>query len=1199
MELKTKLSLTEIRDVAGSRIIFDRGEDYYRRDRVTDVRLWKKEDEEQLTSCVKGSKRSPYTTSICIDNSSQVTEYDCTCPAYNSHYKACKHIVALLLYRYKNIESAAYTRMDGQGPFDENYAEDDFDDDSYEEEDVDKVIRKTETREVIGGIPDSMNKDAATNRNDVVNKLFENVYGHYGLRRTGKAAAAVFTDPRIKALINRYAMDDSARFAAGNDVKAVPKLELFDGAAYLSLTVGNSRQYIVKNIETFCNNIKAGTVVTYGKDLELIHHIDAFETESKPFVRFILKKQDEKDGYSALNGRYSEGYGSQHSGSGNEAYGPERDKRNLKLMPSGLDELFDLLARREVSIGVFGATASYGSYGAAGASGSAGKPSKLTDNTPEFYLEIKELPNKNGFSLSLPDCAYILGEKRIYLYFSEKSQFGKEHNLTNVLYRCSQDFSLGLKDLITARLGSRQPLLISNDDMTSFYGNVLSELEDIVEIKGDTAAMKQFAPDEMEAEFYLDSPISDAITAAVKYRYGSVEIDPHDDAILSPKGIARDEKRERRLDLVMNKYFKCYDPVKKFSFMQGDDDLIYHFVAEGMEELSRLGQIFVSDRLKNMNVKKPPQISVGVRLESDLLHIDLDTGGLPPDEAMEALNQYRQKRKYYRMKDGSFLRLDGSGFSELAEMVEGLGLTQKDLSKVQITVPRYRALYLDNLLRNSSNVTFQRNGHFKSLIRNMKAIDDSDFSVPESLDPIMRGYQKDGYRWLATMDDCGFGGILADDMGLGKTLQILSLLLSKKEEAQDCSALVVCPASLILNWQNEIQKFAPKLRVLIGIGSLAERKALLKRMDDCDVVITSYDLLKRDIERYREKEFRYHIIDEAQFIKNYGTQNAKAVKIIKSRQRFALTGTPVENRLSELWSIFDFLMPGYLYTYKKFKETYEIDIVKNENKEKAAILSRQIAPFMLRRLKRNVLKELPEKIESVVYSQMEGEQKRLYLANLARTKKEIRDKIKEGGFENNKIIILALLTRLRQICCHPSLCYDEYTDESAKLEVCVELLLEATSAGHKALLFSQFTSMLELIEKRLKKEGFSYCMLTGATAKEKRMEMVDRFNEDDTQVFLISLKAGGTGLNLTAADVVIHYDPWWNIAVQNQATDRTHRIGQKNSVQVYKLIEKGTLEEKILKLQENKKDLADAIIKDDMSGMGALTQEALLELLQP
>jgi len=1154
MYLKTRLSPITIKNIAGSQANYARGEEYFRKHRVMDVKLRKlNDDEERLSATIKGKSDFNYKTSVCLEAEGEIFDYDCTCPASKEYDKACKHIVALLLYRYYYTDSHSYKLVEGVY------------DDTVKQEGMDRFNRLL-----------SQNDLKTTNRGTLV-----------------------YTDPRIKTLISRFVMDDVARTAADKNVTVIPKLELYEGTAFLSITVGSTRQYVVKNIESFCNNIKTRSRVAYGKELELLHHIDSFEKESQPLVKFILHKQDEKGQYSRGNDSYAYRYGYNY---GNGGYSPERDKKTLKLMPSGVDELFDLMIGSDVIGGEVGIS-TFGSSRTGGGSssrigGGSSKPAKLVDKTQGFYLEIKELPQKKGFALYLPDCEYLLGEKHIYLYCDDKSKFGRENDLVNVLCRCNQDVSKKIKDLIIAKLESKQLLTISNDDMISFYVNVLAELKDVIDIRGDLHKIKKFAPDEMQANIYLDSPQNDAVTAVVKYQYGVVEIDPNDVASKPPKDIARDEKKERRIALVMNKYFKSYEQIQKFLFIQGNDDMIYQFISEGFAEIAKLSQVFASDRFKNMGIKRPPQISVGVRLESELLNIELDTKELPLDEAMDALNQYKQKRKYYRMKDGSFIKLDDAGFSELAEMVDGLGLSQKDLSTGQIAVPKYRAMYLDNLLKNSNNVTFERNGHFKSLIRNMKAIDDSDFSVPDSISCIMRGYQKDGYRWLATMDSYGFGGILADDMGLGKTIQMLSLLLSKKEEGQDCSTLVVCPASLVLNWQNEILKFAPQLSVLIIIGSLVERKALLKQMDDYDLVITSYDLLKRDVERYKDKVFRYHVIDEAQYIKNQGTQNAKAVKAIKSKQRFALTGTPVENKLSELWSIFDFLMPAYLYSYKKFKNTYETDIVKNGDKDKMTMLSKQVAPFMLRRLKSNVLKELPDKVESVVYAQMEGEQKKLYLANLAKTKAEINKNIQQKGFESSKIAILALLTKLRQLCCHPSLCYEDFKAESAKLEVCIELLLEATSGGHKVLLFSQFTSMLDIIEERLVKEGISYYMFTGATSKEKRMELVDKFNVNDTQVFLISLKAGGTGLNLTGADVVIHYDPWWNIATQNQATDRTHRIGQKNSVHVYKLIEKGTVEEKILKLQESKKDLADAIVREDMASIGTISQDALMELLQ-
>lgn len=1148
MHLKTMLTTKAIRAEALNHTVYTRGEEYFRKHRVKQVKLWQDDHEERLTAAIKGKSEDFYETEASIElDTGDIMDFSCTCPAYaENSMGACKHIVALLLHRYFYTDSHSYELADSFS------------------------IKDIEIRE------------------NVEKPLF------FDWSKDNRNAGSVHTDPRIKTLINRYVIDDVAKTTVDGDVRVVPKLELYEGIAYLNLTIGSTRQYIVKNIESFCNNIKTHSKVEYGKELELIHHLDAFEAESKQLVRFILRKQHERDLY-INRGSFVYGYGMTYSYNGiSGGYGPEKDKKSLKLMPSGIDELFDLRLGKDTAVGVYGIN-----YKGYGGSISTSKMARFEERKLKFYIEIKELSQQKGFTLSLPDCEYVIGEKYLYLYCNDKSKFGKEQGLSDVFCRCDPDLSRTMRELVLAGISSKQPLNISNRDMVSFYVNVLAELKNHVEIRGDVDKIRRFAPDDMQVSIYLDSPQNDRITASVKFQYGDMEIDPYDPQSQKKYDIiARDEKKERRVNLALNKYFKQYNSQNNQLVIVGDDDQIYEFVTEGFTEIAKLGQVYATDRFRNMGIKRPPQISVGVRLESDLLNINLDFKDFPLAEAMDVLDHYKQKRRFYRMKDGSFLKLDNIGFSELADMVDSLGLSQKDLAAGQVSVPKYRAMYLDHLLKNSDYVTFERNGHFKSLIRNMKSIDDSDYTVPRSLELIMREYQKDGYRWLNTMDNIGFGGILADDMGLGKTLQMISLLLSKKLSGEDCSTLVVCPTSLILNWQNEIQKFAPELKVLPVMGLQSERKALLKDMDQYDVLITSYDLLKRDIDRYREKNFRYQIIDEAQYIKNQGTQNAKAVKAIKSRQRFALTGTPVENRLSELWSIFDFLMPAYLYTYKKFKETYETPIVKSGDQDRMERLRKQVSPFMLRRLKSNVLKELPEKVETVVYAQMEDEQKKLYLANLAKTKLEINKNINEKGFEASKIAILALLTRLRQICCHPALCYEDYKSESAKLEVCIELLTEAISSGHKVLLFSQFTSMLDIIENRLKKEGISCFMLTGSTSKEKRMELVDRFNTNGTQVFLISLKAGGTGLNLTGADVVIHYDPWWNIAAQNQATDRTHRIGQKNSVQVYKLIEKGTVEEKILKLQENKRDLADAIVTDENSGMGSLSREALMELLQ-
>ena len=437
--------------------------------------------------------------------------------------------------------------------------------------------------------------------------------------------------------------------------------------------------------------------------------------------------------------------------------------------------------------------------------------------------------------------------------------------------------------------------------------------------------------------------------------------------------------------------------------------------------------------------------------------------------------------------------------------------------------------------------------------------------------------------------------------GFGKTVQMLSVIVdyAKKEERK--TSLVVSPSSLTLNWQNEAKKFTNELKTAVIRGTLQERKRIIEEIDRYDLVITSYDLLKRDIEIYKEKDykFKYIIADEAQYLKNSNTKNAKAIKQIKAETRYALTGTPIENSLAELWSIFDFIMPGYLFTYRKFKNIYETPIVKENDEKAMQKLKMLIEPFILRRNKKEVLKELPEKTVTVLNNEMNEEQKNIYLTYLLRAKQEIAEKIEIDGYEHSQMQILAALTRLRQICCHPSLFMEGYKEGSSKLEQCIEIIAEAIEAGHKILLFSGYTSMFEIIEKELKKNNIKYFKLTGATKVDERMKMVDEFNENpEVKLFLISLKAGGTGLNLTGADMVIHYDPWWNISTENQATDRAYRIGQKNNVQVYKLITKNSIEEKIYELQEKKAQLADNMLDTKTTFINKFSKEEIMRLFE-
>ena len=510
-----------------------------------------------------------------------------------------------------------------------------------------------------------------------------------------------------------------------------------------------------------------------------------------------------------------------------------------------------------------------------------------------------------------------------------------------------------------------------------------------------------------------------------------------------------------------------------------------------------------------------------------------------------------------------------------------------------MALPLYRAPSLDRALSGQSGLHFNRDDAFRRISRSFHAVKDSEYAPPASLQKVLRKYQRDGYRWLRTLDGYGMGGILADDMGLGKTVQVLAYLLAMKEGGQTLPSLIVCPASLVLNWAEECEKFTPQLKCLPVDGDAARRAELAERFSEYDLVVTSYDLLRRDAALYGEQGFYACILDEAQAIKNHSTQKYKAVCRMKSRVRFALTGTPVENRLSELWSIFSFLMPGYLPPYKAFAARFEKPIA--QEKDPAAIrrLNQLAGPFILRRMKAEVLKELPPKIENVCRVALSPAQRKLYLAAVLDAKEKLR-----AAKPEDRTAVFAVLMRLRQLCCDPRLAVEGWNEGSAKLDACAELIASAVEGGHRILLFSQFTSMLSLLEEKLDEMGVSRFTLQGSTPKPVRAELVRRFNAGEAQVFLISLRAGGTGLNLTAADIVIHYDPWWNVAAQNQATDRAYRIGQQNAVQVYKLIAQDTIEEKILELQQAKQSLAETVTGGADGAILSMKPEELLALLE-
>ena len=660
--------------------------------------------------------------------------------------------------------------------------------------------------------------------------------------------------------------------------------------------------------------------------------------------------------------------------------------------------------------------------------------------------------------------------------------------------------------------------------------------------------------------------------------------------------VYRDTTQEDRVQTAIQRYFPTWIPEKQSFATFFTDEEMFSFLQGGLSLLENYGTVHGTDAFRRHHIRKVTPVKVGVSVDSNIVNLELTSGELSPDELLEVMESYQKKKRFYKLSSGDYLDLtDADSLSQADLLMNALDLSPESVIAHGAKVPLYRALYLDKLLEEHEALASSRDRIYRSLIRNFHTIGEAEAEPPKTLENTLRPYQSYGFKWIKTLEGAGFGGILADEMGLGKTLQMISVLSSSYLDLAPPlpPSLIVCPASLVYNWQEEFHKFAADLSVTPITGGASAFQKLEAHWADRQIYIISYDLLKRNLARLNDKTFFYVILDEAQYIKNAGAAAAKSVKTLKAAHRFALTGTPIENRLSEMWSIFDFLMPGFLYERKEFEKKWEVPITKSHDADASTQLRKMTSPFILRRKKEEVLKDLPAKLEEVRYVQIEGEQQKLYDAQVLR----LKNALGEWEIPGQKMRVFAELTRIRQICCDPSLLFENYLGESAKRQALKGLIRQALDGGHRILLFSQFTSMLALLEQDLKEEGISYYLLTGSTPKEKRIQMVHAFNEGAVPIFLISLKAGGTGLNLTGADVVIHYDPWWNVSAQNQATDRAHRIGQTRQVTVYRLIIKDTIEERILELQNTKRDLAESILEGDSTSLSSLSHEELLELI--
>ena len=985
----------------------------------------------------------------------------------------------------------------------------------------------------------------------------------------------------FKQIVNEFYAEEMQEMEQSNEqeqeeiqqkIKIEPKIiyDKYESNLRIEFKIGNQRMYKLKNLAEFYDRMINKEKYKYGNKLEFIHKKEMFVDKDQEILQFILKHSETiRFVNSSVNTSY-------------RYYGKALNEGYILLNNSGIDEIFEILKGQEISF------------------------------QKEYKDEKIELKNEN------PDLHFVMkkkGKEEYQIVLNKKIDIMRDIDIINgreykylliddVLYRCDKKYEqTTFKLLKMLKDNFMTELMFGKEQLPELFSIILLKLKNSIEFKGiNEQQIEQYKPKKLIVKLFLDYDKNEHILADAKFCYGEEEFNPLQQKIKIkyPRDVVAENKA---LNLLRKTGFMYY--AQKECFILPDEDKIYNFLLNDVNEYMQKFEVMVTDEFKSKQIKQPKIGNLGIKVENNLLTIDLTNLNIDISELKEIMAKYELKKKYHKLKDGTFINLEENQDIEFIDkLVTGMDINFKELENGPVKLPVNRSLYLNQLLKTINNTPITKNAEYKKIINGLeKDSDETDIEIPASLDSVLRYYQKTGYKWLKTLDNYKFGGILADDMGLGKTIQMLSIIAGyideNKEEKR--ASIVICPSSLTLNWQNESQKFTNKLKTMVIRGNAQERKEQIKNIGKYDLIITSYDLLKRDIEFYKEIKyaFRFAITDEAQYLKNSNTQNAKAVKEIVADTRYALTGTPIENSLAELWSIFDYIMPGYLFAYKKFKTEFEVPIVKEENQKAMKKLRMLIEPFILRRTKKEVLTELPEKTITVLNNQMKEEQEKIYLNYLAQAKQDIAETIDVKGFERSHIQVLSALTRLRQICCHPSLFIKDYKEGSSKLEQCIEIIKDAIESGHKILLFSGYTSMFEIIEKELNKNGISYFKLTGATKVDERIRMVDEFNESkDIKVFLISLKAGGTGLNLTGADMVIHYDPWWNASAENQATDRAYRIGQKNNVQVYKLITKNSIEEKIYELQKKKSTLIDNVLDTRTSFISKLSKEDIMKLFE-
>lgn len=1230
--------------------------------RFSDAAYEYTDDGVTLTASVEpaDSYAADYEVSVHVDeDAADITDSSCTCPAYGRFGVICKHVIALVMYYDETPEE--FDPADG-GVDSPTGA-------GAKPRGIRNATRRHErtsrTLQAFMRTRDEERKAANRERQLALLKEVDALARSGGVAGTGDSTGGT----GAMASTSQHA---ARRTMPIGSVTLRPEIRNTGRTWFLKLRLtvpAHGLSYIVKDVEGLVRSVRHTEFRAYGKKLAFVHTRDAFDERSRAIFDLLDR---------ALQIRRTVMDGMQY-------YQRAGGDGALALSDDEIAELLDLYVGSEATLDY---ERPYRLQG---------EPVRVVDGDPDLGLAL-ERDGDNGYAvrhrLDLLDmveghgATFAVVAPNVTAALAADAAPRQSDEVR--IHRCSQRF-LDARPAVNVLCASEhgEDMFVATADTDAFMRTTVPLLTPVADTEPERSEQSSESdqpeqpgnppasrgvvirlPEELlrlrrepcAIEIYLDRD-HDGVTCDVQARYGDRRYHALD-GVGADTGLRDRDAEQLAVEATLHYFRHTTGPVARIP--EHDDDAIYRLLSEGLTVLRGLGEVFSTPAFDGLTAAPRPIIRPWLTVRSGLVEISPIADEIDMEDVPALLDSYRRRRRFHRLRNGAFVALGDIDTSKLEEIADDLGVSVADFANGPVDVPAYGAYYLDAQVGEDG-----KDDAFREYCDNLRVIDPKGYEVPEVLADVLRPYQVEGFRWLSAVCDKGFGGVLADEMGLGKTIQLLTLLAARRDEARTVGPnLIVCPASLVYNWESECHRFAPGLRVAAVAGAKAQRRALLDsirvaqamRRSDVrpptavrpndgtaeegwqgadtplpedlgvegtgrtpDVLITSYDLLRRDVDEYRGIDFFCMALDEAQYIKNHATKVSQAVRSVTARHRFALTGTPVENRLAELWSIFDFLMPGMLGSYRHFRDRFEQPILSGDEQAQSR-LQAFVGPFILRRLKRDVLKDLPDKIENVITVQLQGEQRRLYAALEQRLRASI-DRTRDVDFRNDRIQVLAQLTRLRQVCCDPRLVYERAEDDdapssgersargtmarasgggrgmpsSAKLDAIQELVESCRDAGRKVLVFSQFTSFLDLIAERLRSIGVAYDVITGATPKRRRVALVDSFNIDDTPVFLISLKAGNTGLNLTGACVVIHADPWWNAAAQDQATDRAHRIGQTRDVNVYQIVARDTIEERILNLQRSKTDLArrfvDEASESTGASMAALTREDLLALL--